>query len=597
MASAIAEQALTLVSCPEIFYNDRRAEFERVLQSLLPTDLKRIFLSNSGAESVEAAIKFARLSTGRPNIVATVRAFHGRTMGALSATYEPKYREPFQPLVPGFSHVPYNNLDAMAGAVSDQTAAILIEAVQGEGGVHPGTPEYLRGVREIADARGALLIVDEVQTGFARTGKWFAIEHSGVTPDLLTMGKAIAGGMPMGAVGIRASVKNLAPGTHGSTFGGNPLACAAGLASISEMRRLDLPAQAAEKGAYFMERLEEINAPVIREVRGQRVADRRRAQDQGRASPASAAGRRRAGAAGGDERAALPASGRDHARADRSRGRGDDQGAGRMIHTEITLSSSIGERMFVRQWRPEGAYTRAAVLSHGVFEHSGRYHHVAERFVRHGYAVWALDHVGHGNSGGPRGDIQYPDHFIDDVRLLVDRATAEAGLKPVLLGHSMGGAIAALYAVRHQSTLRALALSSPALKTHASGLLITVGRLAAAVRPTLQAPGGLSQPATHNTEWEAMKASDPLAHNRLTLRLATFIVDAGEEARRRAGELTFRSACSSPARTPTSTSAARRSSSAASGPTSASTTQTPVSITRSSTNLSASGRWATWRPG
>lgn len=268
VAAAIAEQALTLVSCPEIFYNDKRAEFEQRLVSLMPDGLTRVYLANSGAEAVEAAIKFARLSTGRPNIVATVRAFHGRTFGALSATYEPKYREPFQPLVPGFTHVPYNNLEAASAAVNEHTAAILVEPVQGEGGVHPATPEYLHGLRRIADLHGALLIIDEVQTGFARTGKWFAIEHSGVIPDLMTMGKAIAGGVPMGAVGIRDTVKNLAPGTHGSTFGGNPLACAAGIASLHEMMRLDLPRQAAEKGAYFKERLEEINAPVIREVRG-----------------------------------------------------------------------------------------------------------------------------------------------------------------------------------------------------------------------------------------------------------------------------------------------------------------------------------------
>ncbi len=268
VARAIAEQALTMISCPEIFYNDTRAQFEALLISVLPAELERVYLCNSGAEAVEAAIKFARLSTGRPNIVATVRAFHGRTLGALSATYEPKYREPFQPLVPGFSHVPYNNIEALAAAVNDQTAAVLIEAVQGEGGVHPGAPEYLRAAREITERHGALLIVDEVQTGFARTGRWFAVEHSGITPDLMPMGKAIAGGVPMGAVGIRPTVKNLAPGVHGSTFGGNPLACAAGIASIHEMKRLDLPRQAAEKGAYFKERLEEVNAPVIREVRG-----------------------------------------------------------------------------------------------------------------------------------------------------------------------------------------------------------------------------------------------------------------------------------------------------------------------------------------
>lgn len=213
-----------------------------------------------------------------------------------------------------------------------------------------------------------------------------------------------------------------------------------------------------------------------------------------------------------------------------------------MITTETTLTSSVGEKMFVRRWAPDGAPAtgapaRSAVLSHGVFEHSGRYPHVAERFVRHGYAVWALDHVGHGQSGGPRGDIQYPDHIIDDVFQVVALATRETGVKPVLLGHSMGGAIAALYAVRHQDTLRALALSSPALKSHASGLLIALGRMTAAVLPTLQAPGGLDQPATHNAEWEAMKAKDPLAHSRLTLRLARFVVDAGDEARARAGEL------------------------------------------------------------
>ncbi|MCS7061419.1 MAG: aspartate aminotransferase family protein [Anaerolineae bacterium] len=268
VARAIYEQALTLLNCSEIFYNDRRAEFLETLCSILPAPLQRIFLCNSGAEAIEAAIKFARLSTGRPNIVAAVRAFHGRTMGALSATYEPKYREPFQPLVPGFSHVPYNKLDALEAAVTDQTAAVLLEPVQGEGGVHPGATEYLRGAREICDARGALLILDEVQTGFGRTGKWFACEHSGVIPDLLTMGKAIGGGVPMGAVGIRDTVRHLTPGTHGSTFGGNPLACAAGIASVHEMKRLDIPRLAAEKGAYFLARLSEIQGPVIREVRG-----------------------------------------------------------------------------------------------------------------------------------------------------------------------------------------------------------------------------------------------------------------------------------------------------------------------------------------
>jgi acetylornithine/LysW-gamma-L-lysine aminotransferase len=268
VVKAIADQAATLISCSEIYYNDKRAQFMDLLYCILPQQLKRIFLCSSGTEANEATIKFARLSTGRTNIVAAVRGFHGRTMGSLSATYEPKYRDPFKPLVPGFSHVPYNNLEAMREAVNDQTAAIIVEPVQGEGGVHPGTIEYMRGLRELATERGALLIMDEVQTGFGRTGKWFAIEHSGVVPDLLAMGKAIGGGVPMGAVGISDTVKNLAPGVHGTTFGGNPLAAAAGIASLNEMKRLDIPKLATEKGQYFKERLEEINSPIIREVRG-----------------------------------------------------------------------------------------------------------------------------------------------------------------------------------------------------------------------------------------------------------------------------------------------------------------------------------------
>ncbi len=268
VAKAIAEQAQTLINCSEIFYNDKRALFMDALYTILPSPMKRIFLCSSGTEANEAALKFARLSTGRTNVVAAVRAFHGRTFGSLSATYEPHYRDPFKPLVPGFSHVPYNNLAAMREALNEQTAAIIVEPVQGEGGVHPATVEYMQGLRAIADETGALLILDEVQTGFGRTGKWFALEHFGIVPDLLTLGKAIGGGVPMAAVAIHDTVKNLAPGVHGTTFGGNPLASAAALASLSEMKRLDVPRLAAEKGHYFKERLEEINSPLIREVRG-----------------------------------------------------------------------------------------------------------------------------------------------------------------------------------------------------------------------------------------------------------------------------------------------------------------------------------------
>ncbi|MFN2132962.1 MAG: aspartate aminotransferase family protein [Anaerolineae bacterium] len=266
VTDAICQQAARMVTCPGIFYNDQRAALLARLAQI--TGLERAFLCNSGTEAVEGALKFARLSTGRAGIVATMRGFHGRTMGALSATWEKKYREPFMPLVPGFMHVPYDNLERMERAISDETAAVLVEVVQGEGGVRPGSGEYLRGVRELCDERGALLIVDEVQTGFGRTGRWFAFQHHDLRPDLLCLAKGIAGGVPMGAVMIGPHVQGLHSGVHGSTFGGNPLACAAALASIDAIEAQDLPAQAARKGTYLLEQLSAMDATVIREVRG-----------------------------------------------------------------------------------------------------------------------------------------------------------------------------------------------------------------------------------------------------------------------------------------------------------------------------------------
>lgn len=268
IAEAVADQACRLITCPEIFYNDRRAELYETLAEVTPPGLDRFFLGNSGAEAVEAAIKFARLSTGRQGIVAAMRGFHGRTMGALSATWNKRYREPFAPLVPGFAHVPFDNLAKMEQAVSEKTAAVLVEIVQGEGGVRPGSPEYFRGLRELCDEQGALLVVDEVQTGFGRTGRWFACQHHDVVPDMMTMAKAMAGGLPMGAVAIGPRVNGLWPGAHGTTFGGNPLACAAALATIRVMREDDLPGQAAEKGAYLLDQLGQIESPVVRDVRG-----------------------------------------------------------------------------------------------------------------------------------------------------------------------------------------------------------------------------------------------------------------------------------------------------------------------------------------
>ena len=267
IAEALYKQASTLITLFESFPNDQRARLMEKLTALVP-GLDRVFFCNSGTESVEAAFKFARISTGRKSIVAAMRAFHGRTYGSLSATFNKKYREGFEPLVPGFSHVPYHNIEALEKAVTDETAAVILEVVQGEGGVYPASAEYIQAVRRICDERGALLIVDEIQTGFGRTGKMFAIEHFGITPDLLACAKSLAGGVPMGALLIGQNVKNLTPGVHGSTFGGNPLSCAAANAALDVIKEEDLPGQAAAKGAYLMDKLKRIESPNIREVRG-----------------------------------------------------------------------------------------------------------------------------------------------------------------------------------------------------------------------------------------------------------------------------------------------------------------------------------------
>jgi acetylornithine/LysW-gamma-L-lysine aminotransferase len=230
--AAITSQAGRLISCPEMFYNDQRAALMARLIQLAPPGIARLFLCNSGTEAVEAAIKFARATSGRTGIVAAMRGFHGRTFGALSATWNKKYREPFEPLVPDFRHVPYNNLERLEQAVDETTAAVILEVVQGESGVYPGERNFLLGAQEVCRQRGAALIIDEVQTGFGRTGRMFALEHHELQPDLVCLAKSIAGGIPMGAVLIGERLGEIPTGIHGSTFGGNPLACAAALAAL-----------------------------------------------------------------------------------------------------------------------------------------------------------------------------------------------------------------------------------------------------------------------------------------------------------------------------------------------------------------------------
>lgn len=270
VAEAVSRQAEKLVTCPpSYFYNGVRADMMEKLAQITPGNLRKSFLCNSGTEAIEASIKFARVFTGRKEVIATMRGFHGRTLGSLSATWKRKYSQPFKPLVPGFSHVPYGDLDELREAISEDTAAVLLEPIQGEGGIYLPPDDYFAGVRELCDDHGATLIFDEVQTGFGRTGRMFACEHWGVAPDIMALAKAMGGGVPIGASIFREDME-FTTGLHGSTFGGNPLAASASLAAIEYIEENDLVTNAAETGLYFREKLEELGGEkeIIREIRG-----------------------------------------------------------------------------------------------------------------------------------------------------------------------------------------------------------------------------------------------------------------------------------------------------------------------------------------
>jgi acetylornithine/LysW-gamma-L-lysine aminotransferase len=266
--AALTEQLQTLATGHQSFYSDVRAELLREIAQIAPAELTRYFLSNSGAEAVEAAIKFARAATGRPNLVAAKRGYHGRTLGALAATADQKYRAPFEPLAPHATHVSFNDVDALGAAVDDQTAAILLEPIQGEGGIWPATPEYLQSAREIASARGALLIADEIQTGF-RTGAPWAISTSGVVPDILVTAKALGNGFPIGLTMSTEAIAAAVPaGAHGTTFGASPLACRAALVTLRALRERNLYTRSGILGTALMERLTGIGSAKVRQVRG-----------------------------------------------------------------------------------------------------------------------------------------------------------------------------------------------------------------------------------------------------------------------------------------------------------------------------------------
>lgn len=278
VVAAVREQLDRMPLTIPIFFNRLQAELAELLAEILPGRLQYSFFCCSGTEAVEGALKLARAATGRAEVISAERAYHGKTLGALSAGGRDHYKTPFEPLVPGFRQVPFGDLEAIEQAVSERTAAVILEPVQGEGGVFVPPDGYLQGVRRICTERGALFIADEVQTGFGRTGRMFAVEHYGVEPDLICLAKTLGGGvMPLGAFCGTPEVWEPfrgQPWLHTSTFGspgGNPMACAAGIAMIHAVREEDLPARAAELGSYFLRRLQELQAEfpsVIREARG-----------------------------------------------------------------------------------------------------------------------------------------------------------------------------------------------------------------------------------------------------------------------------------------------------------------------------------------
>ncbi|MFQ6080966.1 MAG: aspartate aminotransferase family protein [Candidatus Bathyarchaeia archaeon] len=270
VVGAIRRQAETLISCHGSFYNNIRSALLQKIVQIAPKGLNKVFLGNTGAEAVECALKLARKFSGKPEIIAMVRGFHGKTMGALSATWNKKYKEPFEPLVPNFKHVP-SNLQKVEEVITEKTAAIIVEPIQGEGGIRVPPDGFLQGLREVCDEREILLIFDEVQTGFGRTGKMFACEHWGVIPDIICLAKSVAGGLPLGVTIAKEEVmSSLNVGEHTSTFGGNPLVCAAACAAIDVMLEEGLPERAATLGRYFREKLEALQSRyrIIREIRG-----------------------------------------------------------------------------------------------------------------------------------------------------------------------------------------------------------------------------------------------------------------------------------------------------------------------------------------
>ncbi len=268
VAAAIADQAATLLHVSNFFANPVAADVAITVDRLHGGG-GQVFFCNSGAEANEAAFKLARKHGGRGRfaVVSAYGSFHGRTLAALAATGQPEKHEPFQPMPEGFRHVPFGDIDALVASIDQSVAAVVLETIQGEGGVVPADTDYLRQVEQACRRTGTLLIIDEVQTGFARTGEWFGYQHSGIRPDVVTMAKGMGNGMPIGAVWARREIAAaFKPGDHGSTFSGTAIATAAARATIAEMERIDAPKLAGERGDYLRDRLKGLAG--VQEVRG-----------------------------------------------------------------------------------------------------------------------------------------------------------------------------------------------------------------------------------------------------------------------------------------------------------------------------------------
>ncbi len=274
--AAVKDQLDSLALSSRVFFNPLQAQLAQRLAQITPGNLQFSFLCNSGTEAIEAALKAARLSTGRSRFVSTIGSYHGKTLGSLSVSGRDRYQTPFQPLMEGCEKIPFGDIQALDKSLNDQVAAFLLEPIQGEGGIHVATPEYLRAVRSLCDERGVLFIADEVQSGLCRSGRWFAVDHADVVPDLMTLAKALGGGvMPIGAVIMTPAVAQAYRGQpllHTSTFGGNPLACRAALAALQVMEEEDLAKKAEHAGLLLVDGLRDIAKDypdLISEVRGQ----------------------------------------------------------------------------------------------------------------------------------------------------------------------------------------------------------------------------------------------------------------------------------------------------------------------------------------